>query len=745
MTDLALFSPFHSRFRPHFRKSSRLSAPTLTCLVLASAILLAVFSVAGCSSTGALIITGGVSPNGTVGVGYYSTFTVTGGTGTYTWTVANLPPGITASGTTSSTLVLSGTPTTVGTFTITATVEDAKMRIDTVTGGVTISTSPVLAINGSLPFTGSVGTAYSGTLTATGGTAPYTWVIDNLPKGLTTAGANTSTVSVMGTPTTAGNYAVAITLTDAATNTAKASITIEISSPVGLSITGSLPATGTVGAAYSGSLTATGGTEPYTWAVSGLPPGVTDSGLNSATVSVTGAPTSATTYIVYAVVTDSKQNMALYSVTVIISPSQSAADSACSTPASPLGNESTLAQPYAFVLSGEDDNALPVSWAGSFTPNGKGGIAAADVDEVSAASGAASYRVDLERSSYSFGADGTGCLYLALNGTNEAAAAASSAETHPPNLELGGAAKSATPPIGSGAANFASSFGARFKVGVAGRGGAIVQLQPTGKQAAAFGRTFAQKGSDFGLAQLSSRFAFGISGWYFAPENQIEHTAMAGRIAFEAETGAMGGGVADINIGGDASGELTGARGELTAPSETTGRGTGTYSVETTRGEVSFDFAYYLIDGGDFIFISTDAANPGNFLLTGRALTGAAPNPSLGGGYRAQMQGVEMAGEPKFRSPASQYGKLCLTAEVATEFLWTTATFGKPITKNLAGVVLETDGATGRTTFKSSDGELPVAYLTGTTANESIAGFLVGTDDYAASGTLFGAPAGTKP
>jgi len=695
----------------------------------------------GCSSTGALIITGGLSPTGTVGVSYYSTLAVAGGTGTYTWSVANLPPGITATGTSSSTLVISGTPTTAGAFTIAATVMDSKMRTDTATGGITIATSPVLAINGSLPFTGSVGTLYAGTLTATGGTAPYTWVIDNLPAGLTAAGANTSTLSVTGTPTAGGSYVVAITLTDSANDTAKSSLTIAISSSAGLAVTGALPATGAVGTAYSGSLTATGGTQPYTWAVSSLPPGVTATGLNTATVTVAGSPTGAATYNVTALVTDSKQNTALYSVTVVISASQSAAESTCTTVPPPLGNEAALTKPYAFVLSNPDVNAAPVSWAGSFTPDGKGGIAAADLDEVSASSGAAAYQVNLEGSSYSFGTDGTGCLYLALNDSNEA----SSATSHTPNLGLGGSAKSLVASSSPLAASLTSSFGARFGVGAAGAGGKIVQLDSTGKRAAAFGRTFAQKASEFGLTQLSSRFAIGVYGWYFAPANAIERTAMAGSIAFSAQTGALASGVADNNIGGDASGELTGARGELTAPSETTGRGTGTYAVETVRGEVSFDFAYYVIDGGDFIFISTDAVKPGNFLLAGRALAAAAPNFSLGGSYRAQMQGVAVADAPNFRSPVSQHGELRLTAEGATEFSWTTATSGKPITENPAGVVAETDSATGRMTFNPSEGALPVAYLTGTTANESIAGFLVGTDDYAASGAIFVAPAVSKP
>ena len=53
-----------------------------------------------------------------------------------------------------------------------------------------------------------------------------------------------------------------------------------------ITISGTLPATGTVGVAYSGSLTAAGGNGDYTWSVTGLPAGVTSSNTTSATVTI---------------------------------------------------------------------------------------------------------------------------------------------------------------------------------------------------------------------------------------------------------------------------------------------------------------------------------------------------------------------------------------------------------------------------------------------------------------------------
>ena len=75
-----------------------------------------------------------------------------------------------------------------------------------------------------------VGVVYSQTLTATGGTAPYTWSVTSgtLPAGLTlSAGA------ISGTPTTAGSNTFSITVSDSASPVATVTKTFVIQIPLG--------------------------------------------------------------------------------------------------------------------------------------------------------------------------------------------------------------------------------------------------------------------------------------------------------------------------------------------------------------------------------------------------------------------------------------------------------------------------------------------------------------------------------
>ena len=73
---------------------------------------------------------------------------------------------------------------------------------------------------------GTVGTAYSATLAATGGVSPYTWSASGLPSGLSMSGAGT----ISGMPTAAGTQNAAVTIQDSTGTTASATLPVAIGS-----------------------------------------------------------------------------------------------------------------------------------------------------------------------------------------------------------------------------------------------------------------------------------------------------------------------------------------------------------------------------------------------------------------------------------------------------------------------------------------------------------------------------------
>ncbi len=140
------------------------------------------------------------------------------------------------------------------------------------------------------PPSGSVGTAYSHTFTATGGTAPHTFAVQSggLPSGLTLA----SSGILSGTPTAAGSFSFWIVGNDSLSSQSEAPFTITIDAKLTIT-TGSLPAA-TRGVPYSVALTLSGGSATA-WTVSTgtLPSGLTlsNSGVISGTATTEGSST----------------------------------------------------------------------------------------------------------------------------------------------------------------------------------------------------------------------------------------------------------------------------------------------------------------------------------------------------------------------------------------------------------------------------------------------------------------------
>ena len=142
---------------------------------------------------------------------------------------------------------------------------------------------------------GQEGIAYSFTLSGTGGTLPYTWTVTGLPSNLT---YDPGTGIISGIPdngtSTSSPYSVDITLQDSGSQTAGTTLSLAIASASPLQITTASLDSGQEGTAYSYTLLATGGTQPYTWTVTGLPSGLT---YDPGTGIISGTPATGTSTI----------------------------------------------------------------------------------------------------------------------------------------------------------------------------------------------------------------------------------------------------------------------------------------------------------------------------------------------------------------------------------------------------------------------------------------------------------------
>jgi IPT/TIG domain/Putative Ig domain len=237
---------------------------------------------------------------------YDATLSAVGGNTPYTWSVASgaLPPGVTLS---SSAGILAGTPTSSGSFSFTVDAKDSSHPTETATQALSISigssTSQLGISTSSLP-SGEVQSTYGAALTATGGTAPYSWSLasGSLPPGLA---LSSSTGALAGMPTTAGTFSFTVGVADSSAQHATRALSVSIAATApSLRITTSSLPSGAVQVAYSAVLAATGGSTPYSWSVGGgtLPAGLA---LSSSTGAITGTPTQAGSFSFTAQVKDS--------------------------------------------------------------------------------------------------------------------------------------------------------------------------------------------------------------------------------------------------------------------------------------------------------------------------------------------------------------------------------------------------------------------------------------------------------
>lgn len=209
------------------------------------------------------------TPDGAVGTPYTQAIQFTGALTAATLSGGNLPPGL---GLTSAGTVVSGTPTAMGSYAFTLAGTDAN-GVGTTANFTIVVTAPLELAGGSLPG-GTVGSAYSATLTATGGAGGYSYAVTGgaLPAGL--ALSNGGLLS--GTPSAAGTFAFAVTVTDGNGGTAVGNFGLTVAAPPVVFNGGALT-DAVVGMPYAATLAGSGGAGLLSYVVTGgtLPPGLT--------------------------------------------------------------------------------------------------------------------------------------------------------------------------------------------------------------------------------------------------------------------------------------------------------------------------------------------------------------------------------------------------------------------------------------------------------------------------------------
>jgi putative Ig domain-containing protein len=265
------------------------------------------------------VISNGALEQGSTGVDYSFQLLFVGGVPPRTWTPGTglMPPGLSLS----SSGLISGKPTQVGTFTFSVRLTDsAPTTVTSQPLQITVIPGPLVIVTTGDLTRGTASSPYSFTLQKLGGASPYTWELASgaLPAGLT---LNTASGVVSGTPNTFGTFTFTVKLTDSQpVDVTSGTLRIIVDpAPLVVTSTGDLPG-GRVNVDYSQQLVATGGRTPYTWALATgpLPPGLT---LNTATGVISGKPTAAGTFAFTVAVTDTTPATATSSqIRITVSP-----------------------------------------------------------------------------------------------------------------------------------------------------------------------------------------------------------------------------------------------------------------------------------------------------------------------------------------------------------------------------------------------------------------------------------------
>ncbi len=658
-----------------YNAPSSVTSPTSVTITATSVASNTVTAQVGVTVNPAPQVTTASVPAGTEGTAYSTTLAATGGTGAYTWAVSSgtLPSWASLN---ASSGAIAGTPNAASTTNFSVTVTDAA--------GVTSAAQALtLKINAPPPLTisttslpgGTEGTSYTTTLSATGGIQPYTWSIASgaMPAW---ANLNASTGVISGMPNASGTSTFTVKVTDSEPTPASVtsgSLTITIAAAPALAVsTTSLP-TGTENTSYTTTLAATGGVQPYTWAIaSGSLPSWASLDTTTGVISGTPNATGATTFTVS--VTDSEATPVTAtsgSLTLTIN-AQSGA------------NDAELKGQYAFLLQGFNDaSGNQFAVVGSLTADGSGNVQGM-IDE----NGPTVLTATSVSGTYSIGSDNRGTISLNISGGSTLTLAVAVGTLNSSNI-----------------ATRATTIEFDDTNGTSGNRGS--------------GNLFLQDSTKFNLASITGPYAFQIVGQEDAAGTRLVNTA-----AFTADgNGNITNGELDSNSTGTVSNSTFTAT--LSADANTTSFGRVTLTV---GGGPTGTAAVYIVDGTRMLMM-TQGAESTNGLTSGEIRaqsTASFSNSSLNGVSILSEFGLgSTSGDASATVGLITWnGSGSVSINLQHNDSGTTTAETGSFTYSVA--------SNGRVTITGGSGHQPILYLVG-----SNSGFLMSTGSSTDAGLLF--------
>ncbi|MGC8773330.1 MAG: PKD domain-containing protein, partial [Conexivisphaera sp.] len=270
----------------------------------------------------ALVITTFTASPNPIDVGQAVTFsfTVTGGTAPYTYTI-NYEDGSSASGSlpSSGSYSVSHTYTKAGVYDVVLTVTDNVGQ--TYSATVRVVVNGALLINSFYANPNTIDQYQTTTFytTISGGTPPYSYTITFGDGGSYSGSTSSTSFSITHEYTLSGTFTAQVTVTDARGASSYATTTVRVNGPMSISASAS-PNPGVVGQQITVSTSITGGTPPYSYTVN-FGDGAQSSGSTSSTsFSVSHAYSNPGTYTITVTVSDAVGSRSSTSVTVNIYP-----------------------------------------------------------------------------------------------------------------------------------------------------------------------------------------------------------------------------------------------------------------------------------------------------------------------------------------------------------------------------------------------------------------------------------------